>query len=269
MLSIITINLNNLKGLTNTYNSLFRVIGSNVEFIVVDGGSSDGSKEFIRENEECISKWISEPDFGIYDAMNKGVKMAEGEYCLFLNSGDILFSDKILFDILPYCNGKNHIISGSLKMGTSNVWEVPEKINFFHFLESTLPHQSTVVKKSLLLKYPYNVNLKIVGDWAFFLKAFKNEEIINFVKLDLVIAIFDTTGISSLPENQRAIMNEKNKVIIDELGLGLSVTLNNVKNCHSKLRGFHVNHLIKISENKISVKVVNGILSLLSRFRLF
>ena len=92
-LSIITINYNDAKGLRKTFDSIKNQTCHEFEYIVVDGGSSDGSQSVIEEYEQYISKWVSEPDNGIYNAMNKGAKMSTGDYMLFLNSGDNLFSD--------------------------------------------------------------------------------------------------------------------------------------------------------------------------------
>ncbi|MGB8703989.1 MAG: glycosyltransferase, partial [Gillisia sp.] len=96
LLSIITVNLNNLEGLKRTMQSVFEQTWQEFEYIVIDGGSSDGSKEYIEANSAKIDHWVSEPDKGIYNGMNKGIKVANGEYLLFLNSGDELSRRNIL-----------------------------------------------------------------------------------------------------------------------------------------------------------------------------
>jgi glycosyltransferase involved in cell wall biosynthesis len=90
-LSIITINYNNLEGLQRTVESVVNQTWQEFEYIVIDGGSTDGSADFIESQSETIDYWVSEPDKGIYNAMNKGIAKASGEYLLFLNSGDHLF----------------------------------------------------------------------------------------------------------------------------------------------------------------------------------
>jgi glycosyltransferase involved in cell wall biosynthesis len=95
LLSIITINYNNLSGLEKTIQSVLNQTLKNFEFIIIDGGSTDGSKEYNQEKNEFIDCWVSESDNGIYHAMNKGIKMAKGEYCLFLNSGDYLVDSEV------------------------------------------------------------------------------------------------------------------------------------------------------------------------------
>ncbi len=90
-LSIITVNLNNKDGLQKTIDSVISQTFKDFEWIVIDGGSTDGSKELIEKYSDYISYWVSEPDKGIYNAMNKGIKVAKGDYLEFLNSGDIFF----------------------------------------------------------------------------------------------------------------------------------------------------------------------------------
>ena len=94
--SIITINYNNSKGLKRTLDSIISQTCHEFEWIVIDGGSSDGSRELIEQHQDSITYWCSEPDKGIYNAMNKGVNKATGDYCLFLNSGDHLCNSKVV-----------------------------------------------------------------------------------------------------------------------------------------------------------------------------
>ena len=91
-LSIITVNLNNCDGLQKTIDSVVGQTFTDYEWIVIDGGSMDGSRELIEQYADCLAYWCSEPDNGIYNAMNKGISRATGEWLLFLNSGDSLFN---------------------------------------------------------------------------------------------------------------------------------------------------------------------------------
>ena len=95
-LSVITINYNNKNGLIKTINSVINQTYKDFEFIIIDGGSTDGSLEVIQEYSGQINYWVSEPDNGIYHAMNKGIVMAKGEYCNFMNSGDCFFDEQVL-----------------------------------------------------------------------------------------------------------------------------------------------------------------------------
>ena len=100
-LSIITINYNNLAGLQKTMESVFSQTCKDFEYIVIDGASTDGSAEYIRAHADQLTYWVSEKDTGIYNAMNKGVRAAKGEYLLMLNSGDFLVDDRVIERILP------------------------------------------------------------------------------------------------------------------------------------------------------------------------
>ena len=98
-LSIITVNRNNAGGLKKTIDSVTAQTYTGFEFIIIDGASEDDSPRIIREHAGRLSYWISEPDNGTYDAMNKGIRAATGEYCLFLNSGDFLIHPGVLEEI--------------------------------------------------------------------------------------------------------------------------------------------------------------------------
>lgn len=100
-LSIITINYNNSIGLRKTIESVVSQTDNTFEYIIVDGGSSDGSVDIIKQYADKVSQWVSERDGGIYNAMNKGVRMAHGEYIMFLNSGDILYDNNVIGHVLP------------------------------------------------------------------------------------------------------------------------------------------------------------------------
>ena len=100
--SIITINYNNADGLRRTIESVVSQTFDDYEYVIIDGGSTDGSVDVIKEYENKISYWVSEKDGGIYNAMNKGVKASNGEYLIFMNSGDVFYRDKVLEDIMPY-----------------------------------------------------------------------------------------------------------------------------------------------------------------------
>ena len=173
-ISVITVNLNNKEGLERTVASVASQTTSPDEFIVVDGLSNDGSQEYMEQQSESITKAIVEKDTGVYNAMNKGISAATGDYLLFLNSGDHFESesalamaqetlsgeDLICFDIAVEGQGKNYIK------------QHPEQIDLTFMLEDTLAHQSVLVKRSLFERFGlYDESLKIVADWKFFLDA--------------------------------------------------------------------------------------------------
>ncbi|MGO4707972.1 glycosyltransferase family 2 protein [Chryseobacterium sp. 2TAF14] len=215
-LSIITINYNNAKGLERTLKSIINQNSKNFEYVVVDGNSTDESKDIIEKNKNYINKWISEPDSGVYNAMNKGIGMASGDYLLFLNSGDKLADENVIAKVLPLLENNSDIIYGNLIYSlneTPQTLFVPSKnIDFTYFLNSFLPHPSSFIKKSLFQKIGlYNEKFKIISDWEFFLRAI----IVNkasYFHIDTVISDFDNSGISSNSENEKLIYNEKQAV---------------------------------------------------------
>ena len=135
-ISIITINYNDKIGLSKTINSVLNQSWQKFEFIVIDGGSNDGGLEVIEQNKDKIDYWVSEPDKGVYNAMNKGIKVAKGEYLIFMNSGDTFYDDNVLekienqltaeFDI--YYGDYYRVYSNSTKKRT-----FPEKLSFSFF----------------------------------------------------------------------------------------------------------------------------------------
>lgn len=199
-LSIITINLNNRYGLEKTIESVINQVNfPDYEYIIIDGGSNDGSVDLIQSYGDKISYWISEPDKGIYHAMNKGVQAAKGEYCLFMNSADTLFSKTVLYDVFSLGHSSD-VIYGNLMCG-GKVSIAEEVITFKNLLTHTLGHQSSFIKRTLLMKNPYDEELKIVSDWKFFFQ----ELILNNVsaqKVNLIIADFDVTGISMVSQSE-------------------------------------------------------------------
>lgn len=167
-LSIITVNLNNREGLHKTIDSVVSQTFKDFEWIVIDGGSTDGSKELIGQYTDHFAYWVSEPDNGIYNAMNKGIKQSQGDYLLFLNSGDWLCKEDSLESIWDTENLPDaDIIYCTYGDGIS--WAIPHRLTLDYFLDSSLFHQSTFIRRKLLEETPYDENLRIVSDWKFFL----------------------------------------------------------------------------------------------------
>lgn len=221
-LSIVTINLNNINGLNKTINSLIIQQNVSFEFIIIDGNSDDGSLNVIHEfgsfsKPHIDYNWISEPDNGVYNAMNKGIRMANGEYLLFLNSGDSLYDEKTLEKFLS--STLNHdIVVGDLIIKESEndkdyeIKKNPKNITAKYLFDSYIPHPSSFVKRSLFERVGlYNENNKIVSDWEFFIKALLLHNA-TFTTLDYPVGVFIADGLSCKPENSEIIDTEKQKV---------------------------------------------------------
>jgi glycosyltransferase involved in cell wall biosynthesis len=205
-LSIITINLNNCTGLDRTIKRVIDQTYINFEFIVIDGGSTDNSITVIEKYCNRISYWISEKDSGIYNAMNKGIRIAKGEYCMFLNSGDFLYSNETLFNIFSIGLTEDIFYGNSIRFSKDNgagfLIIEPDNLSLYHFFMKSICHQSTFIKRDLFMKYGfYNEQLQIASDWEFNLKAI----VINnctIRHLNIPIVYFDAEGLSNRSREQ-------------------------------------------------------------------
>lgn len=202
-LSVITVNLNNKDGLARTIRSVVGQSAKDYEYIIMDGGSIDGSVDIIRENESKIAYWESCQDKGIYNAMNKGIVRAAGDFCLFLNSGDTLVSDNAIENVLAALNDKSDIFYAFPMMvngkGIVSRLEYDDSIDVNYFLLRTVNHQNTIIRRVLLVEMGmYREDFKIAADWLFFLKAaYLGKR--KFSWIDVPIALYTSGGISSTP----------------------------------------------------------------------
>ena len=194
-ISIITINYNNCEGLIKTIKSVINQTFHDIEYIIIDGGSKDGSVDIIQEYADKIDYWISERDKGIYHAMNKGAAAAHGEYTLFLNSGDELCNPYVINQAIP-SSWTADFVSGNVITDKSNKLTSPYEVTMEYFIKGSLPHPSTFIRRSLFDLRAYDERYKISGDWDFFLyHLIKNNS--SYQHIDIDVSLFDTSGISS------------------------------------------------------------------------
>lgn len=209
-LSIISINLNNSEGLERTIQSILAQGFTNYEYIIVDGASTDCSIEIIKKYDKRITRWISEPDDGIYGAMNKGVRLAAGEYCLFLNSGDILEDGNALNRVFAI-DFNQDIIYGNLIINNSGIIskrQFPSQLTAYYFIRDTLPHPATLIKKELLIKSDlYDENLRISADHDFFQRSILCQNA-TYLHINMTFSMFFTDGMSYAPQNTEIINYE-------------------------------------------------------------
>lgn len=205
-ISIITINLNNADGLLQTIKSVISQKNVSYEYIIIDGGSTDNSIEIIKQYSHQINYWISEKDSGIYNAMNKGVRESTGDYLIFMNSGDSFYSDDVLFKVCGSSNNSDIMvgIEWCYRKNFRNKRIPPQKINLDTCM--TIMHQAAFIKRSLLLKYPYDESYKIAGDLKFFCDAFIIENC-SYQALNIEVSNFNLEGVSNTllrePESPR------------------------------------------------------------------
>lgn len=206
-LSIITINRNNADGLKRTVDSVASQICRDFEHIIIDGASTDGSVEVINEYVASpaggnVSYWVSEPDSGIYNAMNKGIRKAKGDYCLFLNSGDSLYTDEVVQKMLPYSKQNIPFICGKLKFDTGEIVSIDRELNQYNFYHFFIPHQSIFIQRKLFDTYGlYDESLKIISDHVFFYMTMVKDHV-QYKMVDEIISLYDTKGISTIAEDE-------------------------------------------------------------------
>ncbi len=200
--TIITVCLNIASTIRRTCESIVNQTFQDFQWIVVDGASTDGTLNILKEYSSRINILISEPDKGIYNAMNKGIKHATGEYINFMNGGDEFYDNMVLENVILNTAFKGDIIYGDeykIKNGESYMfknWEtITEDILFNRF---GIAHQSSFTKTSILKKYGFDEKYVIAADFDLFVKAFKKGY--SFYKIPIIINRFYEDGISCLNE---------------------------------------------------------------------
>jgi glycosyltransferase involved in cell wall biosynthesis len=204
LISIITINYNDAAGLKKTMASVLEQTYEDIEYLVIDGGSTDGSASHIELYQKDLAYWVSEPDQGIYSAMNKGIDQSTGDYLLFLNSGDWLVDDYVIERFVGFHPIEDLVYGNVIYVhedGTQNFEEMPSKLEGINIFTHTLNHQCIFHKRDLFNNKLYNLSYKMLADWAFYNEA----AIINkksYQHIDLIISKYDLGGFSSKPENK-------------------------------------------------------------------
>ena len=264
--SIITINLNNRDGLKRTIDSVLSQTFRDFEWIIIDGGSTDGSLELIEQYANHFDYWVSEPDKGIYNAMNKGIKVAKGEYLQFLNSGDGLCNETALERSFAH-NFSADIVYGNLYTTIEdkilNNYYQPNRLTFKMLLNDTILHSPSFIKRELFATEQYDESLRIVSDWKFFLKqALLNR---SFEHIEEFVTFFDTTGISAT--NKELDKLEREKVIREEVSNLILTDYNEMyemeKKLNTVLNDVRVKKVIRYSSKSAFYrKIITAFLSL-------
>lgn len=235
-LSIVTINYNNAEGLRKTLTSVATQTYRSIEHIIIDGGSTDGSVDVIREyvlkveNRRTRVKsviWISEPDNGIYHAMNKGLRKATGSYVQILNSGDVLAAsdvvermvaevEKNVYPAILYGNMMKDYGNGKIMRDTCGErMYTPE--SFLYFYNGTLNHDCAYIRRDLFEKYGlYNEEMKICSDWEWYVKAIAlGGEKPIYTNID--VTIFDMNGVSESHGKSRELIKKERRGYLEEI----------------------------------------------------
>lgn len=214
-ISIITVVFNGEKTLEQTILSVVNQSYQNIEYIIIDGGSTDGTIDIIKKYEDEITYWVSETDRGIYDAMNKGIEQSNGEFIQFLGADDSLVNNSIIDKVSKYLSFKTYILSAP-------IWCLDDKNRIQKLYDNNLseddilngmmlPHSGMFVKRKLLLKYRYNLDFKIISDYEFLLKCILSKVRIDYINEPVVY--FSNSGISS---QQIHLLNKEHIVLFEK-----------------------------------------------------
>ena len=196
LITVITVCYNAGSIIEKTILSVINQTYPNIEYIVIDGGSSDNTLDIIKKYVDKIHYWISEPDKGIYDAMNKGIQKATGEWINFMNCGDSFYSTTTIEETFKLSNPKSDIIYGDINLlyefgnFTRLATKTTEK-NYMPFY-----HQASFSRRTLLQESLFNLKYKICADKNFFYQMFKRNKIFEYI--NITIANYEAeNGVSS------------------------------------------------------------------------
>lgn len=212
-LSIITVNLNNRDGLKKTIDSVISQTYRDFEWIIIDGSSTDGSRELIEEYADYLSYWVSESDSGIYNGMNKGIRASNGEYLLFLNSGDALCNKDVLEKVVIRLKGRDMYVGDFMaEYGISKLDLSTAQSTVYTLLKDGFLHQSIFYHRNVFEKIGYyREDFRTCSDWILNIKAIILYNM-TIEKLPFIVSIFEHGGISTC----RAAVSEDLKKLVDE-----------------------------------------------------
>lgn len=218
LLSVITINLNRAADLQRTLQSVVEQPGfEQVEYVVIDGGSTDGSLELIQQHAPQITRWISEPDGGIYAAMNKGIHLASGTFLLFLNAGDTLYPNVLSGVLEELRTAPADIVAADVgkELGYGRImrYAPPGQFELKDFFVHWIPHCAAFIRRSLFFQIGmYDESMRIVSDWKFFILAICKHRA-TYRHIPVLLSQFQYGGISGKPEEKARSEAERMSVL--------------------------------------------------------
>jgi glycosyltransferase involved in cell wall biosynthesis len=195
-ISVVTVCYNAAATLEQTMLSVLNQSYDDVEYIIIDGNSKDCTVDIIKKYADRLAYWVSESDKGIYDAMNKGIKVANGDYIVFMNAGDCFCHNHSIEYSIPYLQQKKDVISGTAHL-SGQIWYAPdeEELSLTFFIKKSLNHQATFIKRSLFENELYRTDLRIVSDSIFFFKKLILENA-SYMRIPVEVATCEDSGAS-------------------------------------------------------------------------
>lgn len=204
--SVITVCFNDCEGIEKTVRSVVEQTCSDYEYIVIDGGSTDGSVDVIEKYKHNIHYWISEKDNGVYAAMNKAIKVAKGDYCIFMNSGDSFFSNDVLEKVESLNLNCDLVVGGACMIREEKRLSFvlpPKSVSVGFWLYHSVIHQAAFMRTAYLKEKFYDESFKIVADWKYMISEYLSRRYI-YQSIPFTICCFDTTGMSSNEKRRNA-----------------------------------------------------------------
>jgi len=196
LISVITVVYNDEKHIENTILSVLKQTHDHVEYIIVDGGSSDETINIIKKYGKKIDYWVSEPDDGIYSAMNKGVAVAKGDWIIFINSGDIFYNDSALSCVVNQISDTSDVVYGQCLVAYASgvqFKKLPRDIEDM-WKGTVSSHQSILIRSNLMKKYYFDCTFSLAADHELLSKLFHSG--CRFQYLQEIIAVVSASGVS-------------------------------------------------------------------------
>lgn len=190
LISIITVVLNGASTIEDAFASVFSQDFSDYEYIVIDGGSSDDTVEIIKQNESKLAYWVSEPDNGVYDAMNKAVSLARGKWIYFLGADDVLYN--VLAGVAGYLADDKTVYYGDVFRPFAKR-RYDGRFSALKLSFRNICHQSIFYPRHVFERYSYNLKYPFLSDYEFNMRCFSDPEL-NFLYIPITVAIFNDSG---------------------------------------------------------------------------
>ncbi len=193
-ITVVTVCMNAADTIEQTILSVINQTYDNIEYIVIDGASTDGTTGIIKQYEQKICQWISEPDKGIYDAMNKGLMLANGDYLIFLGADDVFYNKDVIHNVASHIDSENIVYYGNVQFKNTETihWG---KFNKLKWASSNICHQAIFYPKKVYKRFYYDTSYSVYADYIYNLNLL--QQTIKFQFVNEIITLFNTTGYSS------------------------------------------------------------------------
>lgn len=243
LISVVTVSYNAVATIEQTILSVINQTYPNIEYIIIDGGSTDGTVDIIKKYTDQVAYWVSEPDKGIYDAMNKGIAVATGKWINFMNAGDLFCDEKIVSKLSVFLeDGSIDVIYGDAIAILP--WSIVQRQADFSLMEKSMPfcHQSSFTKTQLMKKNQFDIKYKIAADFDFFYHLWRTGY--RFENVKQVIAKYEAgvgmsaTNLIDLKKERGAITNDCSRYIWRIKFVGFAVYISVINRVHRILPDF-------------------------------